>query len=465
MIKKLTFFAITIYTALVFFSCSSPKALTDIVRSDYVEEAVSPYYTNPKSDLIFSFKLSKSSMSDSLDIILDSLLTGTTELEDYGVKVALSRVDSSRIKMVGRALNIDVPLNVVMFKSTMLGTLTAAGKIIMKFESDLDIDRNWNLISYTTLDGHEWIEAPKFRAGLFAIPITKLTDAVIMRTKNFMTRGIDDSFKENFSLREYVDEITDILLTPYKLDSTFGGWIYMMADSTYLAPATDEPDYSCSKFYAPMYMKVQSTYPYDINNENIAPPIFAWNQDIPDSTQFRVRVDLRYDYLTELAKRNFLNQRFKNGDKEIKIEDLVIYGDDNLLKVACKTSGSFNGNVIIGGVPVYEDHILQAKNLNLDIKTKNFFHKTGSFLAKGFIRNQLNKILYFDITDYLQQAKDEIEVKLSSLKESHNITVDVGWGEIDINSIQIKEQKLDGLMEAALKVDVVVEDLKKLSSF
>lgn len=404
-------------------------------------------------------------MSDSLDIILDSLLVGSMDLEDYGVTVALNRVDSSQVKMVGRALSIDVPLNVILFKTTMLGTLTAAGKINMKFESDLDIDRNWNLLSYTTLDSHEWIEEPKFRAGIFSIPITRLTDGLIKSTKSFMTKGIDESLKQNFSLREYVDEVTDVLLTPYKLDSTFGGWIYMMADSTFLGLATDEPDHSCSKFYAPMYMKVQSTYPYDINNDNIAPPIFSWKQDIPDSTQFRVRVDMRYDYLTELAKDNFLGQTFKNGDKEVKIEDLIIYGDNNLLKVACKTSGSFNGNVIIGGIPDYENNILQAKNLALDIKTKNIFHKTGSFLAKGFIRNQLNKMLYFDISDYLQQAKDEIEVKLSELKESKNITVNVGWGEIDINSIKIKESKLDGLMEAALKVEIVVEDIKQLSSF
>lgn len=465
MIKKQIVFSLIVYAAIFFSACSSPKSLTEIAKSDYVEEAVSPYYTNPKSDLVFSFKIAKGSMSDSLDIILDSLLVGTTELEDYGVKLALSRFDSSQIKMVGRALSIDVPLNVVLFKTTMLGTLTAAGKIVMKFESDLDIDPNWNLISFTTLDDHEWIQEPKFRAGIFSIPITRITDGVIRRTKDFMTRGIDESLKENFSLREYVDEVTDILLTPYKLDSTFGGWIYMMADSTFLAPAIDEKDYSCSKFYAPMYMKVQSTYPYDINNESISPPIFSWNNNIPDSTKFRVRVDMRYDYLTELAKKNFLNQTFKNGDKEVKIEDLIIYGEDNLLKVACKTSGSFNGNVIIGGIPVYEDNILQAKNLDLDIKTKNIFHKTGSFLAKGFIRNQLNKILYFDITDYLQQAKDEIELKLSDLKDSHHITVDIGWGEIDINSIQIKDHKLDGLMEAALKVEIVVEDLKKLSSY
>ena len=465
MIRNTFFACITFWLLLIIISCSTPKDLAEITKREYIEEPVSPYYTNPRSDLVFSFKISKSSMSDSLDIMLDSLLVGTTNFEEYGLSVAMNRIDSSQIRMEARSLQIKVPLNVIIYKNTMFGTLTAAGKLNLNFVSDLDIDRNWNLLTFTSLDDHEWIEEPKFRAGLFSIPITRLTNSILERTKNFMTRGIDESLKDNFSMREYVDEITDLLLTPYQLDSTFGGWIYMMADSTFLSPATDEPDYSCSRFYAPMYMKIQSTYPYDINNDNIAPPIFAWNNNIPDSTTFRVRVDLTYEYLTSLAKRNFLNHTFKNGDREIKVEDLVIYGDDNLLKVACKTSGSFNGNIILGGTPVYENKILQAKNLDLDIKTKNIFHKTGSFLAKGYIRNQLDKMLYFDISEYLQQAKDEIELKLSELKASKNITVEVGWGEIDINSIKIKENKLDGLMEAAMKVDIVVEDLKKLSTF
>jgi len=446
--------------------CSGPRDLAQISNTTrYEAEPVSPYYANPRSDLVFSFKISKTSMSDSLDTMLDSMLTQTMEFEDYDFSVALSRIDHSTIKMEDRSLQISVPLNVIIYKNTMFGTLTASGRLRLDFDSDLDIDRNWNLITFTSIDEYEWIEEPKFKAGFISLPITRLTNTIIDNTKHMLTEGIDLGLKENFSLRSYVDEITDLLLTPYQLDSTYGGWIYMMADSTYLGFAKDSPAYSCSEFYAPMYMKVQSSYPYDINNDNIAPPIFAWKEDVPDSTVFRVRVDLTYDYLTSLAKKNFLNQTFKNGKKEIKIEDLVIFGEDDLLKVACKTSGSFNGNIIIGGRPDYNDNILQAKNLELDVKTKNVFHKTGSWLAKGFIRNQLNKMLYFDITDYLEQAQSEIELKLSELKEDKNITIEVGWGEIDINSIKIKNQKLDGLMEASLKVDIVIDDLKKLNTF
>lgn len=468
MIFRYTYYLSIIFIILSIVACSGPKDLTEISSAstrDYVEESVSPYYTNPRSDLVFSFKVSKASMSDTLNAILDTMLVETLAFEDYDFSVDMSRIDDSTIEMEERSLQISVPLEVVIYKETLFGTLTATGKLKMDFESDMNIDRNWNLITFTSLENYNWIEKPKFKAGLLSIPITTLTNTVIDKSKHLLTKGIDEGLKENFSMRTYVDEITDLLLTPYQLDSTFGGWIYMMADSTYLEPAKDEYNYSCSKFYAPMYMKVQSTYPYDINNDNIAPPIFSWKRNIPDSTVFRVRVDLTYDYLTSLAKKNFVNQTFKNGNKEVKIEDLVIYGEDNLLKVACKTSGSFKGNIIIGGTPQYEDNILQAKNLVLDVSTKNVFHKTGSWLAKGFIRNQLNKMLYFDMTEYLEQAKQEIELKLSELKKDKSITIEIGWGDIDINSIQIKNQKLDGLMEASLKVDIVVDDLNQLNTF
>lgn len=467
MIVKYFYHIVTAVLLVSMIACSGPKDLSQIsnVSASYEEEPVSPYYTNPRSDLVFSFKISKASMSDTLNAILDSMLVDAIDFDEYDVTVAMKRVDLSTIKMIDRSMQISVPLDVVIFKQSMFGTLTANGTLKLDFESDLNIDPNWNLITYTSLEDYSWIEKPKFSAGLISIPITTLTNTIIDKSKHLLTRGIDEGLKENFSMRTYVDEITDLLLTPYQLDSTFGGWIYMMADSTYLAPAQDEYNYSSSKFYAPMYMKVQSSYPYDINNDNIAPPIFSWKRDIPESTTFRVRVDLTYDYLTSLAKKNFQNQTFKNGGKEVTIEDLVIYGEDNLLKVACKTSGSFNGNIIIGGRPHYDDNILQAKNLELDVSTKNIFHKTGSWLAKGYIRNQLDKMLYFDITEYLEQAKDEIELKLSELKKDKNITIDIDWGEIDINSIQIKNNRLDGLMEASLKVDIVVDDLNKLSTF
>ena len=464
-IKYLNFVLAILFFASIL-GCSAPKDLSQIVSaSEEEEEAVSPYYTNPKSDLVFSFKISKGSMSDSLNVILDSMLVDIIDFEEYDFSLAMKRTDYCTIKMEDRSLEISVPLDVLIFKKTIFGTLTANGTVELVFESDLNINPNWNLITYTTLKDHTWIEKPKFKAGLLSIPITTLTNKVIDKSKHLLTKGIDEGLKENFSMRTYVDEITDLLLTPYQLDSTFGGWIYMMADNAYLAPAKDEYNYSTSTFYAPMYMKVQSTYPYDINNDNIAPPRFSWKYDIPDSTIFRVRVDLTYDYLTALAKKKFINQRFKNGSKEIKVEDLVIFGEDNLLKVACKTSGSFNGNIIIGGTPVYENNILQAKNLYLDVSTKNLFHKTGSWLAKGFIRNQLNKLLYFDISEYLEQAKQEIELKLSELKDDKNILIDIDWGNIDINSIQTKNNKLDGLMEASLKVEITVDDIRQLKTF
>ena len=176
--EKLHIYLVLVIATLMTVACSGPKELSQLTKSDnFIEEPVSPYYTNPRSDLVFSFKISKTSMSDSLDIILDSMLLESIEFEDYGFTVGMNRIDSSTIEMVERSMQISVPLNVIIYKNTMLGTLTASGKLKLDFDSDLDIDRNWNLITFTSLDNYEWIEKPKFNAGFITVPITKMTSS------------------------------------------------------------------------------------------------------------------------------------------------------------------------------------------------------------------------------------------------------------------------------------------------
>lgn len=447
-------------------SCGTTQSLLDSAEHDeYVEEVVSPYYTNPISHLVLDFQVSKESIIDSFEVVLDSLLSQPIYLAEYDVAYNLDRIDHCGIRIDDKLLTLDVPLGVTIVKKTMLGTAEAKGKLNISFESLLEVDRFWNLSTSTLVKSHEWIEKPKFKIGFISLPITKIINFAFDKTKGLMTEGIDKSLSENFDMREYAQIISGFLMSPYQLNETKGGWMYMTADSSFLKSATDYEHYVGSSFYVPLYMSVQTDYPDQINHQEIVPPSFHWKEDMPDSSSMRLLVDLRYDYLTELAKENFLNRTFKNGGKEVKVEDLQISGGDNRIIVNCQTSGSFNGNITISGRPVYQDYVLTADDIKWDLKTKNILHKAGTWIAKGFIHDQLNEMLTFNLDEYIEIAQGELENKLTELEKARDLKVDVEWGTIDINSIQSDRFKLTGLMEAKLKINVEINDLKKVSMF
>jgi hypothetical protein len=235
----------------------------------------------------------------------------------------------------------------------------------------------------------------------------------------------------------------------------------MRADSAFLAPVSNDEYYTVSKLYTPLSMIMQSRIPTFSDNTTKL-PLFAWKEDIPDSSTFRLWTDVQYDYLNNIAKRNFIGQTFSSGSKSVTVEDLRIYGNNNRLFVTCRTTGSFRGEITIAGVPHYQDGILSAKDIEWQIKTGNVLHQAASWLGKGYIYDQLNQMLTFDITQYAERAKEEIALKLNELKENRKLSIDIEWGPISIDQMRTRMDGLQGLMEVKMKVHVIIDDLSKL---
>lgn len=444
-------------------SCSTNRTLSPYSKTFYQYTLDSTEVTVPQSDFILSFEIAKHSIIDSFGVMLDNIMADPWTYEEQNLTIQLTRMDNGQLSTQNKKVLISLPLNIQVSKPSFVGDMKAYGKVNVSFMSELSIDANWNLTTKTTIVDYTWIERPTFNLGVITLPIQWISDEVIRRIKDQLTTAIDESILANFDLPIQMSDITQTLLTPYQLDSTVGGWVSMTADSAHLAPVRDDEHYTISRLYTPVRMSVLSRQPInDPIQSEILPP-FSWKEDIGDSTHFNLWVDLHYDYLTKIARQNFINHTFKNGNQEVKIEDLTIYGDKSRLYVKCQTSGSFNGEIIIAGIPVYKDGMLKAEDIEWDIHTKNLFHKAASWLGKGYIHDQLNTMLVFDIEDYLTRAKAEISTKLDELKKNRQVTIEIEWGQFNLNQLHTGQEALQALMSVKMKIHIIIDDLKKLS--
>lgn len=415
----------------------------------------------PLSDIILSFEISKYSIVDSFETILDSILKDDLVFHEQGIVIDMERLDGGAIEMQGKEILIKFPLFIRAIKNSFLGVMQAYGRANLTFISHIDIDHQWKLSTKTTLEYYEWTERPKFNIGFITVPVKWMIDEIVKRIKSQVEVGIDESIAANFDMPAQIRDITEILYTPYELDSTAGGFIYMVADSAFLAPVFNDEYYSISRLHIPMRMIMQSKKP-SFNPDSLVLPQFAWQENMIDSSVFRLWVDVQYDYLNRIARQNFIGQTFSSGSKSVTIEDLKIYGNNNRLFVNCRTTGSFKGELTIAGEPYYHDGILKAENIEWQIRTGNVLHQAASWLGKGYIAEQLNQMLTFDINDYAERAKKEISLKLQELKENRRVSVDIDWGQIKIDQIKTRMDGLQGLMEVQMKVHMVIDDLSKI---
>ncbi|MFI5186279.1 MAG: DUF4403 family protein [Chitinophagales bacterium] len=141
--------------------------------------------------------------------------------------------------------------------------------------------------------------------------------------------------------------------------------------------------------------------------------------DFSYHTGFNIFLDaiLNYDSLTNILSGQLRNKRFDlTSNKYIIIKDCSLYGMDNEnLIVKVNFEGSEQGLFYLIGKPSYDatTKIIELKDLDFDIRSKNMLLKTAEWLFNKRIINELRKYTRFDLSSYITSAITVINQQLN----------------------------------------------------
>jgi hypothetical protein len=126
---------------------------------------------------------------------------------------------------------------------------------------------------------------------------------------------------------------------------------------------------------------------------------------------------LNYDSLTHILSGQLENKRFDLGsNKYIIIKDCSLYGVDNEnLIIKLNFEGSQKGLFYLTGRPSYDatTKIIELKDLDFDIKSKNMLLKTAEWLFNRRIVSDLRKYVSFDLSSYVASAITTVNQQLN----------------------------------------------------
>jgi Domain of unknown function (DUF4403) len=129
---------------------------------------------------------------------------------------------------------------------------------------------------------------------------------------------------------------------------------------------------------------------------------------------------LNYDSLSNILNRHIANKEFDFNKGPVKkkfiIQDCKLYGTGNeKLIIKVNFTGTDNGTFYLTGKPVYtkDNHILEIKNIDFDIKSKDALLKTSEWLFSRKIINEISKNTRFDLNSYIDSAKVTINQQLN----------------------------------------------------
>lgn len=164
--------------------------------------------------------------------------------------------------------------------------------------------------------------------------------------------------------------------------------------------------------------------------------------DFTPKSGFRIHLDaqLNYDSLSKLVTERVKGQRIDldNGPvKKYMIMDAVkVYGSNKNLVLQLSFSGSDKGVLYLTGKPTYsrDKKLLEVKDLNYDLRTKDFVLKSAKWLFSNKILTELKKYASFDASPYLAQLT-EIAGKGMNRKINENISLKGGLKDFYIGGI------------------------------
>jgi hypothetical protein len=359
------------------------------------------------------------------------------------------KVDDVKLQMRGQTIRYEVPVKVWVRYNAGITRLEADGEIAMNFNTDFDIDRDWNMETVTNIETYEWLKQPRLRVAGMNLPVGFIADIILKRSKTVITQSIDQQVQENFNLRKMVEDVWKQMFDPVLVSPEYNTWLLVNPQNIGMTPlVTDEQSISSVIVVESLPRVSLGERPEAMGATDLPP--FIFRDTTLNDFVIRLRTDVPYEEAERLAKQELLGETFSEGKRSVTIEDLELYGQGNKLIVNTKLSGSYNGSIYLTGRPVYnpKKNVVDIKDLDFTLETRNFLHKSAAWLLKGTLRKRIEENMNFLLQYNLDELKNQLQEQLNNYPITRGIVLDGKLEDLNIQDAFLSTE--------AIRVDVAL---------
>lgn len=394
------------------------------------------YIAVPDTPLVSTLTIPVNISEAELVRSLNARLTGPL-YEDYsysdnngdGLMLKVVRSQDITLYLSGNTIKYRIPLKLWMKKNLLVADAEAEGELALNMKTTFTIREDWSLATNTEVEYHEWLVRPVLKTGLGNISVETIANLALNRSKRMLSESLDKYVTQQISLRPYVEEAWNALQEPVLLDSVYRMWVKTTPTSISMSPLTTTGDAIRAKIAVECLNDVTfGEKPAFRENSHL--PSLRYIDDAPDDFQVRLATDVPFAEAERLAKNMMIGQVFTSGNKQVKVEDIQLWGNNDKVVVNTKLSGSFKGNIYFIGRPEYnaKKNQIEIADLDYQVDTKNFLFRTASWIFQGPIKNQMKKAMTFPLDENIRTLRASVQESLTNYQIQPGITL---YGTVD----------------------------------
>ncbi len=424
--------AIFLLTSLFFTACNTTKP----VKPDEYYESLN---IEPEPSVInIPLKFYKTELLKSINDRIGDMLYEDNNLNDDGLAMRAKKRENITIDINAQEIKYRVPVDLWIKKDIVVSTVEGEGSLALEFTTRYKINPDWSLETQTVLDGHKWLKEPVVKLGFADLPITPIANLVINQSRTTFAKSIDKEVKNLFDLKKEMERTWKEMHDPIELSQEYATWLLLNPQSISMTPFKSTGNMVESTVVVVTKPRIS------LGEKPIATPItklpdFGYATAGADNFSLFLDTEVPFKEAEKLSKQNMVGEAFSYKNKQVRVEDVGLYGQGNKLVVRTNLKGSYNGDVFLIALPEYDAaaNQIKLKDVDFDFSTQKALMKSASWLFKGPLKKQVQESLDFYLKYNLDDAKKSIQDGLKGYEVAPGIHLNGFLDDLTVSNVFI----------------------------
>jgi hypothetical protein len=378
--------------------------------------------------------------------------------------IKMVALESSFLFEVPLKIWVSAGYNVSPLGINMSGYKDTEFSIRIRLISKIGISSDWKVKSETYVDSYDWITEPNVKVAGIRIPIKSMASRLLNRNFDKITQAIDEQVAENIELKKSVEVAWKLAHQPVLLAEEFDTWLVIKPTGISMTPLLARNGILKSVIGINGYTQTitSAVKPSIATIPNL--PVLSIVDKVPDNFRVSLISLVSYEEAGRLATSKFTGEKFSflNGQYNVEVTSVEMYGQNDKLVIKAGLKGSINGNIFLKGIPYYDpvSQQISLKGMDYDLDTRNTIIKTANWLLQGQFSRMMEKRMVFPVGEQISDAKRTIQGALANLKVMDGVLIKGTLTDIVPDKVYLTPQHIYSVVFAEGKVNLRVDGLK-----